>query len=315
MRIVFLGTPEFGVTVLKALLESRHEIIGVITRPDAPCGRGKQLVAPPVKQFAKEHKLKVFQFEKLSRDGVETIQKLNPDLMVTASFGQIISKEILDIPPYGILNVHASILPKFRGASPIQTAIMKGESVTGVTIMKTELGLDTGDIYSIKTTPINPYETAGELSKRLADIGAKLLLETIDEIEYKGLQPQPQSHVQATITKKITKEDVRIRWVKSDNEIKNLIYGANPSPIAYTETEDGTLVKIYEAKLTNLPNTQEPEGTIVAPTSNKKGVFVQCGQGVLQLTKLQFAGGKEMDGASAINGNKLKLGQKFVSAY
>lgn len=315
MRIVFLGTPEFGVTILQALLQSRHQIIGVITRPDAPSGRGKKMVEPPVKVFAKQQNLPVYQFEKLARDGVETIKKLQPDLMVTASFGQIISQEILDIPPYGILNVHGSILPKFRGASPVQTAIMKGESITGVTIMKTELGLDTGDIYSVATTPIQTYETAGQLLSRLATMGAKLLLETIDEIEYHNLKPQKQSHVQATITKKITKEDVHIRWVKSDHEIKNLIYGANPSPIAFTELANGTVVKIYEAKLTNLPNTNQPAGTIVEPTSNKKGVFVQCGQGVLQITKLQFPNGKEMDGQSAINGNKLHIGDTFVSQY
>lgn len=311
MKIVFLGTPEFAIPTLKALFESRHEVVGIISQPDRVQDRGRKIIFSPVKEFALEHNIPIMQFEKLSRDGVEAIRNLAPDIMVTASYGQIISQEIIDIPKYGIINVHGSLLPEFRGASPIQTAIMKGCTETGVTIMRTEAGLDTGDIILMGKLPIGENETYGELAVRLANLGAGLVLTALDKIENGTVEYIKQSHVDATVTKRISKEEGRIVWEKPATQIKCQILGQNPSPIAFS-CINGEICKIYRAKMSDVADTKEPVGTVVEPTSIKNGLFVQCGKGVLELTELQFPGGKVLRATDILNGRKIKLGDKFI---
>lgn len=311
MKIVFLGTPEFAIPTLKALFESRHEVIGIISQPDRVQDRGRKIIFSPVKEFALEHNIPIMQFEKLSRDGVEAIRNLAPDIMVTASYGQIISQEIIDIPKYGIINVHGSLLPEFRGASPIQTAIIKGCKETGVTIMRTEAGLDTGDIILMGKLQIGENETYGELAVRLANLGAGLVLTALDKIENGTVEYIKQSHVDATVTKRISKEEGRIVWEKPATQIKCQILGQNPSPIAFS-CINGEVCKIYRAKVSDVEDTKEPVGAVVEPTSIKNGLFVQCGKGVLELTELQFPGGKVLRATDILNGRKIKLGDKFI---
>lgn len=311
MRIIFLGTPEFSVPTLKAIYESHHEIVAIVSQPDRVQDRGKKIVFSPVKEFAIEKNIPIFQFDKISRDGVEIIKNLEPDIMVTASFGQILSQEIIDIPEYGIINVHASILPNYRGASPIQNAIINGDKETGVTIMQTEAGLDTGDIIDVVKTNILPDETAGELSVRLANLGAELLLKVLDDIERGEVTKEHQSHIDAVVTRRIHKEEGRIVWEQSARQIKNKIHGFNPSPVAFTFLND-VPVKIYRAKIAqDVSEKAKKAGTILEDSSAKKGVFVECGAGVLELLEVQFPNQKIVKAKDAFNGRKIKVGDVF----
>lgn len=309
MRVIFLGTPEFAVDCLEALTHSKHEIVGVVTQPDKPSERGNKVQYSPVKVYAQEHKLPLFQFPKISRDGVIDLKTLKPDIMVTAAYGQILSQEVLDIATYGVINVHASLLPKYRGASPIQTAILNGDTETGVTIMKTESGLDTGDIICAETVPIYEDETAGELSVRLAKVGAVLLLKVLENFENHTVQYIQQDHFNATITKKITKEDCVIHWDKSTREIKSLIQCANPNPIARTYFGND-IIKIYRAKTANfeLSETDKnlPVGTVLEESSAKLGLFVKTGDGILEITEMQLSGGKILPAKTILSGRKIK---------
>ena len=206
MRVVFLGTPDFSVNTLKAIINSKHEVVAVVTQPDKPVGRSSKLVFSPVKQVAVEHNLKVLQYNKIRLEGVDDLKALNADIMVTCAFGQILSQEIIDIAPKGIINVHASLLPKYRGAAPIQWSIINGDSETGVTIMQTEAGIDTGDIICMEKTPISETETAGELFDRLSMLGAKLLVEALDLIESGNATFTKQNDDLATHVKMLKKK-------------------------------------------------------------------------------------------------------------
>lgn len=312
MKIIFLGTPEFALPSLEMLLKSRHQILAVVTQIDKPSGRGNKLTPSPVKEFALKNNLKLLQYEKISRDGYDELKSLKPDIMITAAYGQILSQSIIDIPKFGIINVHASLLPKYRGASPIQSAIMNGETVTGVTIMQTEAGLDTGDILNVAKVNIGVEETAGELTERLSHIGAELLLKTLDDIEFDELMPEKQQHTNATITSKIRKEDCLINWNKSAKEIKCLILGACPDPMARTMLGN-ELVKIARVRVNteiHIPENAQ-NGQIIEPSSAKTGVFVKCGQGVLELLEAQFPGGKLTFAKQLFAGRKFKIGDCF----
>lgn len=312
MRIIFLSTPEFGIPSLEKLLSSsKHEVVAVVTQVDKPAGRGNKLCASPIKEFALKNNLKVLQYEKISRDGVEELTALQPDIMITAAYGQILSPAVISIPKYGIINIHGSILPKYRGASPVQSAVLNGDEVTGITIMQTEAGLDTGDILMVDKTEIGENETAGELMKRLSVIGANLLATTLDLIESGEIEPRKQHHTEATITTKIKKTDCLINWNKSAKQIKCLILASNPDPIARTFIGKDQ-IKIYRARIADIPSTGEECGTVIEPTSAKNGVFVQCGQGVLELLEVQFPGGKVLPAVGLVNGRKLKVGTKFI---
>lgn len=308
MRIVFLGTPAFAVKCLDRLIHSNHEIVAVVTQPDKPSERGNKIEFSEVKKYALVNHIPLFQFTKISRDGLIDLRALNPDIMVTAAYGQILSQDVLNIAKFGVINVHASILPKYRGASPIQTAIINGDSETGVTIMKTETGLDTGDIIDIVKTPIFENETAGELTDRLADLGSNLLMEVLFNIEHGTAKFTPQEHLSATVTAKIKKEDCIINWQKSTKEIKSLILGTNPNPIARTLLGD-QLVKIYRAKIANIELTDEDKqlsnGTILPRSSSKLGVFVKTIDGALEILEMQMPGGKILPAKVLANGRKI----------
>ena len=315
MRIVFLGTPEFAVASLDALISSgEHEVLAVVTQPDKPAGRGKKLVQSEVKKYALKAGIKVLEYLRISRDGVDDVKALAPDIMITAAYGQILSQEIIDIPKYGIINVHASLLPKYRGASPIQSAVMDGEEMTGVTIMQTEAGLDTGDILGTVQTYIGEYETAGELSERLSVMGAELLLDTLRKIQNGEVKPEKQNQVEATITRKIAKEDCVINFGKSAKQVKNLVCGANPDPIASAIFEkDETVLKIYKVRVLdeNEITGHGTPGEVIEPTSAKRGVFVQCAVGVVELLLVQLPGKNVMDAKALVAGRKINIGDKF----
>lgn len=308
MRIIFLGTPTFAVKCLDRLIHSNHEVVAVVTQPDKPSERGNKIEFSDVKKYALSNNIPLFQFNKISRDGLIDLKALNPDIMVTAAYGQILSQEVLDIPKHGVINVHASILPKYRGASPIQTAIINGETETGVTIMQTESGLDTGAIIDLVKTPIFDTETAGELTERLADLGSKLLLDVLYNIEHGIAKYVPQEHFNATITTKIKKDDCVINWNKSSREIKSLILGTNPNPIARTLLGDD-LVKIYRAKIAEIELSDEDlsltSGTILPRSSPKLGVFVRTVDGAIELLEMQLPGGKVLPAKVLMNGRKI----------
>ena len=312
MKIIFLGTPEFSVPSLKAIHESGHELIAIVSQPDRVSMRGNKVVYSPVKTYALENNIPILQFDKISRDGVDTLKSLEPDLMVTASFGQILSQEIIDIPVHGIINVHASLLPHYRGASPIQTAILNGDNETGVTIMKTEAGLDTGNIIKVRKVEIFPDETAGELSIKLARVGSELLMEVIEDIDKGIVESYPQPHVDAKVTRRIHKEEGKIVWEQSAREIKNKILAYNPSPVAFALLRDEQ-VKIYRAVVADMVlETSKKPGTILPCSSPKNGVFVQCGSGVLELLEVQFPNSKVVRATDAMNGRKLSVGDRFM---
>lgn len=310
MRIAFLGTPDFAIPSFQMLIDQGHTL-ALFTNPDRPKGRHGALTPPPTKVLAQKYGIPVYQFEKIRRpEGVAALKEFAPELMVTAAFGQILSQENLDIPTLGCVNVHGSLLPKYRGAAPIQWAIIQGEEVTGVTTMLTEAGLDTGPILLMEQTPIGPDETAGELFGRLAALGARLLEKTIQGLEAGSLIPIPQDNAQATHCTMIKKEDGRMDFNKSAAQLHNLVRGTNPWPVAWCLLED-TPVKIWETRKTGRTADKfcAPGTCVIADP--KAGLFVQTGDGLLQITSLQFPGGKRMDAKAALLGRPL-AGKRFV---
>lgn len=310
MKIVFLGSPAFAIKPLEALINAGHEILAVITQPDSEAGRGHKLLPCELKAYALNAGLKVLCYEKISRDGVAELKKLNPDIMVTCAYGQILSQEIIDIAKFGIINVHGSLLPKYRGASPIQSAIIAGENETGITIMQTEAGLDCGDILKVKKTLIYDGETAGELTERLSSLGAEALVETIADFENDKVERIKQVHANATFTTKLTKVGATINFNKTATQINNLVRGSNPSPVARSFI-NGEMLKIYRARVREDLSSSAPAGTIIEPTSAKNGVFVACGVGVLELLIVQLPGGKEVEAKALVSGRKLNEGMVF----
>lgn len=308
MRIIFLGTPDFAVPSLERLVEAGHEVAAVYTQPDRPVGRKQALTPPPVKQKALALGLPVRQPEKVRRpEVVEEIRQLAPEVMVVVGYGQIIPQSIIDIPPRGIVNVHASLLPKYRGAAPIQWAIARGETVTGVTTMRIDAGLDTGDILLARETPIGPEETAVELSARLAVMGADLLIETLEGLRAGTIVPKPQDHSQATLAPILKKEDGRIDWRLSAREIFNRVRGFVPWPGAHTEFR-GSLLHIWRCRPApeNLPG---PEGLLKAIG---RRLLVVCGEGTsLELLEVQPEGRKRMSADAFLNGVRLSENERL----
>ena len=303
MNLIYLGTPDFAVEPLKRIVEDgKHKVIAVVTNKDKPFGRKKILTAPPVKEYALSQNIPVYQYDKIRVEGVEDMKALNPDLMVTCAFGQILSQEILDIPKKGVINIHASLLPKYRGASPIHYAILNGEKETGITIMKTDIGIDTGDTLIQEKIAINDGETCGELFDRLSIVGGALILEALELISENKAVFKPQDHKISTTTKIIKKEDALIDWSASCFEVVNKIRAFNPAPIAYT-TFNGELFKIYKAKAVN------SNGDLGQIIKADKQLIVACGQGAIELEIVQKAGGKAMLIDDFLRGNKLQVGQ------
>ena len=305
MKIVFMGTPDFAVGALEALVEAGHEVVAVVTQPDKPKGRGKEMQQTPVKACAIKHNIEVFQPVKIKTpEAVEVLKGYGADLFVVAAFGQILSKEILDMPRFGCVNIHASLLPKYRGAAPIQWAILDGEKETGVTIMQMNEGLDTGDMLTKVIVPIEDNDTGESLFDKMAEAGAKLLIETIPQIEAGTLQPEAQDDSLSTYAKMIKKEMGLIDWEKDAVVLERLVRGMNSWPSAYTYLNGKTL-KVWEASVEAGTNACTP-GSVVEVTKN--AIKVQTGKDVLVLKQIQLEGKKRMDVAAFLLGYKIENG-------
>ena len=307
MRVVFMGTPEFAVPSLKALLDAGYGVVGVFTQPDRPVGRGHKLAACPVKKLAVERGVPVYQFERLrNEEGLACLRALAPDIVVTAAFGQILSQALLDVPKMGTVNVHASLLPAYRGAAPINWCILNGETRTGVTTMLTDAGVDTGAMLLRRETDIGETETAAELSVRLSQLGAELLIETLKGYIAGEIAPTPQDERLASRQPMLKKEMGLIDWTRSAKEIACQARGLDPWPSAYTDYLGGTL-KIYRAR----PVEGEGDPGTVLRSSAKEGLFVACGEGALEVLEMQAPGGKRMSARAYLAGKKIEPGTKF----
>ena len=302
MKIAFLGTPEFALPSLDMLFQSGHAL-GVFTQPDRPVGRHAVLTPPPTKVYAIEHGVPVFQFEKIRLpEGLEALKTFAPDLMVTAAFGQILSAENLAVPKYGCINVHGSLLPKYRGAAPIQWAVINGETETGITTMMTDVGMDTGDILLVDRVSIGENETAGELFKRLSVLGAETLKRTIAALEAGTLVRTSQDESQATKCPMLKKEHGKIDFDRTAREVHNLVRGTNPWPGAYALLE-GEPLKLHGTRLTDLDCGSAPLGTLKGEA--KSGLFVRCADGWLEIAELQASGSKRMSAKDFVKGHPL----------
>ena len=314
MKILFAGTPDFAVLPLQNIINSGFEVVGVITQTDKPQGRKGVLTPPPVKVLAQELGLPVLQPEKI-RDEIDALKAFGADLMVTCAYGQILTQAVLDVFPMGVWNIHAGLLPAYRGASPIQSCIVNGESETGVSIMKTELGLDCGDVLCVAKTPIDPAETYGELSERLSGLGASLIAEGLKVLESGNYTLTPQDEDGVRIVRKIGKEHAKIDFHKTVKEIVDLARGMNPAPVAYAELE-GNKINVYRAEkavLTDEENSAFAAAQIgeVLSDKPKRGLLVKCADGAVKLLEVQAAGGKKISGGDFLNGRKAQKGQVF----
>lgn len=306
-KLVFMGTPDFAVPSLRALAEDgRYDIVGVVCQPDRPAGRGRKLTACPVKQLALERGLPVYQFERIRRpEGVEQLRALAPDAVVTAAFGQILTQELLDIPVHGTINVHASLLPGYRGPAPINWCIVNGETETGVTIMRTDIGIDTGDILSSVRTDIGEAETAGELTGRLAELGAKLLVETLPRYLSGELRPVPQDPEKASYQPMLDKAMGAIDWTLPARAVACRVRGFDPWPGAYTDMPEGRL-KVCRARPVACEAEARP-GEVIA-SGAKEGLIVRCGEDALEILELQAPGGKRMAAKAYLAGKRIEVG-------
>lgn len=303
MRIVFMGTPDFAVPCLERIIESKHEVAAVFSQPDKPIGRKQILTPPPVKACAVKNGIDVFQPEKIKgSDTLEIIKEYNPDILVVVAYGKILPQDILNAAKYGAINVHASLLPKYRGAAPIQWSILNGDEKTGVTVQQMDVGIDTGDILLTKETLIDINETSEQLFDRLSIIGADALIETLDRIENNQTNPVPQPEGDFGYAKMIDRSMCPIDWNKSAIEIHNQVRGLQTWPVAIT-TVHGVNLKIHKTALTDI--TADKAGKVV---DNKKRLVVCCGDmKCLEILELQLEGKKRMDAKSFLSGNKIDL--------
>lgn len=309
MRVIFMGTPDFATGTLEEIVLAGHEVVGVVTQPDKPKGRGKTLMPTPVKEVAMKYELPVYQPKKVREpEFVEILRSLKPDVMVVAAFGQIISKEILEMPKYGCINVHASLLPAYRGAAPIQWAVINGEKESGVTIMQMDEGIDTGDMIEKVVVPIAEDETGGSLFEKLSQAGAKLCVKVLKDLEEgKAVREKQPEESTTPYAKMIDKKMGAINWENSAKEIEQLIRGLNPWPSAYTKLQGKTL-KIWRAAVL-FDDSNDAPGQVVQVT--KDSIVVQTGHGLLKILELQLEGKKRMDTASFLRGYTLKEGENF----
>lgn len=308
MKIVFMGTPDFAVEALKAIIQAGHEVMCVVTQPDKPKGRGKEMQFTPVKQCALEHQIPVLQPVKVREaESVEALRALGADIFVVAAFGQILPKELLTMPKYGCVNIHASLLPKYRGAAPIQWAVINGEKESGVTIQQMGEGVDTGDILLKRAVALDNKETGESLYDKLSRLGAELIVEVLPEIEAGKVIPEKQEEALSTHVGKITKAMGLIDWNKSAEELERLVRGLNSWPSAYTFFRGKTL-KIWETEVLGEKESGEA-GSIAAVT--KTSVIVNTGAGKLALTNVQLEGKKRMEVKDFLLGYKVEAGEKL----
>ncbi|MGM0416346.1 MAG: methionyl-tRNA formyltransferase [Thermodesulfobacteriota bacterium] len=304
MRVVFMGTPQFAIPTFEGLIESGVKIVGVFTQPDRPKGRGRKLEASPVKQLALEHGLPVFQPQRLrDKEAVKQVRDLKPELIVVIAYGQILPQEVLDIPKYGCINVHASLLPRHRGAAPINKALIEGDPTTGVTTMQMDAGLDTGDMLVKKSISIFPNENAGELHDRLAHLGREAMEETLARLCAGTLSAQRQDDSRSSYAPMLKKEDGLIDWTRPATSIHNQVRGLYPWPGAFTYL-GGEVLKVADTRIVDSSGT--PGEILKAEDS---GVVVACGKGALQVRKLQLPGKKMLPAADFLRGVKLQSGQ------
>jgi len=305
MKVVFMGTPDFAVPTLQKLIDEKYEIAAVVTQPDRPRGRGKKTLAPPVKELALQYHIPVYQPEKVKTpEFIDSLQKIHPDLIVVVAFGQILPKAILEMPQYGCINVHASLLPKYRGAAPIQWSIINGEEITGVTTMFMDEGMDTGDILLKKEVKIYPEDTAQELHDRLSVEGASLLIETLKQLQTGQLIRQKQNDQEATYAPMLQKEMGCIDWSKSSKEIINLIRGLSPWPSAYTYYKD-QMIKVWKAEEYHEKYDAHVMGEITEIIKDK-GIVVKTGDGSLMITEIQAENKKRMSVVDYLRGHKIE---------
>jgi methionyl-tRNA formyltransferase len=309
MRIVFMGTPEFAVPSLAALLASGHSVVGVVTQPDRPKGRGHELAASPIKQLALQRKIPLLQPLKMKDPAfLGSLSAWKPDLIVVTAFGRILPKVILDLPPHGCINVHASLLPKYRGAGPIQWALIKGERETGITTMLMDEGMDTGAILLQERTAITPDDTAGTLSSKLADIGGRLLVDTLARIQDGTVTPRPQDQSQATMAPLLKKEDGLLDWTLPARDLANRVRGLSPWPGAYTYLGEDRWV-VWKASVLDRSAATVLPGTIVDTT--KEGLAVATGDGILRIMEFQPANSRRMSVAQYLAGHRLAPGLRL----
>lgn len=311
LKVLFMGTPDFAARSLEALLAAGHPVVGVVTQPDKPVGRGGKVKATPVKEVALAHGLPVFQPKRVRRpEVIEKLRELGADITVVVAFGQILSKEALEISPRGSINVHGSLLPRWRGAAPIQRAILTGDEETGITTMWMDEGMDTGDMCLKASTPILPEDTFGTLHDRLAAMGARLLVETVRQIE-EGTAPRiPQPEEGVTYAAKLERSDERIDWSRPAEEIFNQVRGLSPWPVAYTEAPKGML-KIWRLSVYPDRRGRGEPGTVVE-VIKKKGFVVAAGEGFLLVEEVQPPGKGRMEAAAYMNGGSIQVGTHFA---
>lgn len=308
MRIIFMGTPDFAVGVLQAIIEAGHEVVAVYTQPDKPKGRGKTMQFPPVKVQALSCQIPVYQPEKVRDEAVvEQMSKYQPDVIVVVAFGQILPESILNLPPLGCINVHASLLPKYRGAAPIQRVIMDGETVSGVTTMYMAKGLDTGDMIDKIEVPIDPKETGGSYHDKLMEAGARLCVSTLQQIEQGTAKRIPQDDSLSCYAHMLNKAMGELDFHQPAAKLDCLIRGLNPAPSAYSYI-DGKILKIFEADVTESESQSEP-GTVIAV--DKQSFTVQCGAQALRIKTVQLEGKKQMPVSAFLLGYKIDAGMKL----
>jgi methionyl-tRNA formyltransferase len=305
MNLVFAGTPEFAVPALRALLGSGHTLLAVYTQPDRPAGRGRKLAMGPVKQFALARGLAVRQPATLRTEAeAAALRALSPEAMIVIAYGLILPAPILAIPTFGCINVHASLLPRWRGAAPIQRAIEAGDSVTGVTIMQMDAGLDTGPMLARAETPIEATDTAASLHDRLSGLGGRLLVETLARLVGGDVAPQAQDAAHATYAAKLKKDEALLDWHADAELLARRVRAFNPWPVAHTSLDD-RMLRIWQAQA-EAPGARGVPGTVLA--ADPDGIRVQCGDGVLRITLLQLEGGKTLDARAFLNGRPLPAG-------
>ena len=311
MKIIFMGTPHYGAIVLQKLIESKHKVVAVICQPDKPIGRKQILTPPETKVLAKEHNIPVYQFKKIRVDGVEALKEIDADIMVTAAYGQILSKDILDITKFGVYNVHASVLPKYRGSSPIQWSLINCEKQIGVTILKTLEGLDNGPILLTKTLDIKPDDTVLSLMQKLGEMGADLMVKGLDMLESDNYTLTPQNESEMTYFPMLKKENSNIDFSLPAKRVVGFVKGLAEWPVAVTNIQ-GNVVKVFDAEVVNyLPEKNYLYGEVVC-ASNKQGLIVKCGDGFVRLTKIQPQSSKLMRDVDFLNGRKIPVGTTLL---
>ena len=312
MKIIFMGTPHYGAIVLNKLIESKHQVVAVVCQPDKPVGRKQILTSPETKMIAKQHNIPVYQFNKIRIDGVETLKSIDADIMVTAAYGQILSQEILDITKFGVFNVHASVLPKYRGSSPIQWSLINGEKEIGVTILKTLAGLDNGPILLSQLMPICDTDTVESLMQKLGEMGAELMVKALDMLESGNYELTDQNEDEMTYFPMLKKENSNIDFSKTSREVFNFVRGMAEWPVAVTNV-CGNILKVFSATpVSYLAERDYESGEVVCATS-KLGLIIKCGEGYVRLNDIQPQNSKRMKDTDFLNGKKIPVGTKLLN--